>query len=560
MQTLDLDALKIQPFYERFQGYRTKLGGSLTLSLIFIAIACAWAFGKELFEKKSPFVVSSEVYDENPFFNKTLFKVAFRSYILDEKIKQKFGYKDPDKFVSFFLMSSNTSSSRVAADPESDLNQITKIETTECVNTELYQKNLNHFDKYILGDITDYKCLSDKETNNTDYSLVNKIGSAEFTSFHVGMTTCMNNTLQNDCATQEDIDELVNNLYLHLVITNNFIDSSNLTSPIQSTYFNKLFKLQSGNLRRDVFYYKTFDYLSDEGMITPSNTKHVGAWISRYDSEFFYTPENPLRAEIILSLEQSKVTYQRTYTKLQKVAADVGGMLKICTVVIGIISNKYAYVHFYDSIYSKYETEKVTKRVNKVDPKHLEMLKDAQTGRSNLNMLGNNKSSRIHGNDDSISQKELEEDDVGGKGNKRLDNEKSQISKVMDISNTVLTKKVDKQQIKNQENNKKKEVSFGMCFRYHSNINFLKTQRTITLRKMEAYYQNLYSLENIVTVLEEHDILKKVMFGTYEMQMLDLMRLNTKKKIDEEADLTAIDLELMDKLDSKFSDRINMRK
>ena len=58
------------------------------------------------------------------------------------------------------------------------------------------------------------------------------------------------------------------------------------------------------------------------------------------------------RFQLTIKTIQKKVV--RNYVKIQKVAADVGGFIKFCTIILNFISSELSYIHFCSFFYNTF--------------------------------------------------------------------------------------------------------------------------------------------------------------------------------------------------------------
>lgn len=103
LQSLDLEPLKFTPYINNSQGYKTKFGGIKTILLIMLVILSIIAFGKELFLKSNPIVISSENYINYPIINKDQVNIAVAPHFLGGA-----QIKDMEKYIELYVQISKS--------------------------------------------------------------------------------------------------------------------------------------------------------------------------------------------------------------------------------------------------------------------------------------------------------------------------------------------------------------------------------------------------------------------------------------------------------------------
>jgi len=72
-----------------------------------------------------------------------------------------------------------------------------------------------------------------------------------------------------------------------------------------------------------------------------------------------YDPNTSIILDIIFSMDKMKQNIERTYLKVQKIAADVGGIIKFVSIIFLIITKQYNKILFYDNfLKNKIQTKK----------------------------------------------------------------------------------------------------------------------------------------------------------------------------------------------------------
>lgn len=525
MHVIDLKPLKLIPFTDNYQGYRTSFSGYLFSSLTLIFVSLFYLLGNELWLKQNPFVFESEKYNPTPILLKEYLNVSFSHYLLPTETTKDLINVDIKKYFEFKLAILDSDKSRANNDT-AKLTEIQTLKLSECTSTPYFQENTNNLRQYYLADDKDYMCISN-ESSKIDYTLKSKLGGSKFKILSLGLMPCVNNTESENCAPEDKIKTYINNLYIHIIISNNYIESKNLTDPVQRIFFSKLLELKYDSKRKDIFYYKPFTYTSDEGLLYEQNLEYAGGMISRSESEFFFSKEkNDYKSETIITLEESQVYIKRSYTKVAKVFADVLAMLNIFTLIFGTVAIKFNMLHFYDGIFNKLESKYKSSLEYVKEKKTIEMkfIDNNMVNNSNLNESNrskNTKNSSLIGSSYRQTLKSKNNNyEYDNNINKGKNIDKIESSALKNISDNIKIKDDNyNNNIKNLKDNVNSSarthstLSFISCLRFYSNLNCCFTNKTLKLKKMERYFQYLYSFDNLFMTLSEYDIIKKLIFN-----------------------------------------------
>lgn len=497
MYMFEFDPLKIVPYHNGFPGHRTSIGGALKLLSVLIGIALCYLFGQELWEKKKPFMLMSEKFDSTAVLSRKELNIAFRIISLDASSTQV----DISKGTSF--TAKNTMISR----------KLQKKVDSKAVNvincrTDSFYSSANA-SEFIFDDISSYNCLSDLTTDNQNITISGSYGGNEFKTVNIGLAYC--DSSNSNCQSRQEVNKLLDSLYLHVVSTSVYVDSSNLSLPVQFTFNSKLIKLIPDNSKKYMLYYKGFDFYSDEGILSEVDllTK-TGFYFARDTLDSFYDPKTLNLIDFTITLDKSRVIYSRSYTRLQSVAANIFGLLKIILFILEFIGNKYSYADFYNTIYAKYD-------IAALPPRRTAINKDIKLV-DHSNISGNNSSSR---------KEEIQE---------------------LPRKNLEIAQSLAPTQPRNM-------TCSNFCA-FHCKLKCMINPKVQSLINTQFYFEHIYSVENIFTTLENSQIMNKVIFGDSYQVIREMIRQNTLKKINDRGRPEDVNKELSSKLKLVFQNEI----
>lgn len=161
-----------------------------------------------------------------------------------------------------------------------------------------------------------------------------------FSNILLEITTCMNSTSNNNtCAPKQDIINVVNgwNLEFHFIDT--VIDTNNLTNPYQFFHNQFYVKLDAtAALSTDMYFLKNELY-SDEGWIFEDIKNQTKVSFDSFREIVTVTPPPGRVLRLYINVSKNRSVTNRFYMKVQELAAMVGGILKVLTILFqGLVS------------------------------------------------------------------------------------------------------------------------------------------------------------------------------------------------------------------------------
>ena len=159
--------------------------------------------------------------------------------------------------------------------------------------------------------------------------------------FHV--KKCENDTNNNFCKSEEEINLYLSNTYFHIIYLNYFVDHYNSTYPINLLIKTDSFMTSLNNVKRYYYYFSPALYISDNGLIFNSKkeynfVEYKKTYVEFVESEKFSYFSSKTFIEIAFSVHPYKTIYERRYVKLQDVLSNIGGFTNIICLIFGYIS------------------------------------------------------------------------------------------------------------------------------------------------------------------------------------------------------------------------------
>jgi hypothetical protein len=308
--------------------YTTVLGGILTLLTGISTIIITILFGIDLIKRSNPKIVTERVIPSNyTYINCSLQNFPFFWRISDDN-NLKANFKNvlyPELSLYAYYFNTNIS--------EWEMTDKKSLTVKNCTK-ELVQNN-DLFDQ--LG-LNNYYCVDWTEVS---YPLGGFWDGRTVYYFEMVINSCPGDDKSSlNCTTEDKLKKFLgssNKIYYEIYYPQVFLSSTNFTHPIQTKLIN-FFQMLSPNLyKKNQFFFSETESHSDQGWIfTDKNKLNLITLDSSMIDIDIKTDEhlmNPLISSSIYSniiyLTKDHMKYNLSYIKLQDVAAQVGGFIKI---------------------------------------------------------------------------------------------------------------------------------------------------------------------------------------------------------------------------------------
>lgn len=473
LKKIDLNDIKIPIFINKKIGFNTIYGGITTLILIILSSLIMFAFGRDLIEKKVPTVTVSQDYIDFPIINKKDIKIAFNAFLIGGFPIQNFS-----QYLTFSFVIAST-----GYDKEKPTVFI-PVDVKPCRDLDIFEEyEKEGVFKSAIGSSNDYYCINQKHENMTD--IEGMYGDGKFKVWTLQLMKCRNSTENNNfCKSNQEIESKLSNFFFHMINTNYYLDSDDLNTPLKSTFNSNLYRISSLNYRMIVSKFRLIDFISDEGLMLSEKLKYSAFQMSTTESDGIYQSNVNEILRFYFTVDKIRNSYLRSYIRLQKVMADVGGFLKFCMLILNYISHKFGFISLLLYIYN-YFSKNMYKKLNENNREgsNLYLLK-SELKTNNLSNLQNiNKDNFI-----------LKNKKVVSKGNK----------KEIDILNKIINKS------KNQIIIKEVKASFINIIKYYILCNKCKSRQIKQINAIYKYFASIYSVENIIIMNEKVNYAEKI--------------------------------------------------
>ena len=315
--------------------YKTVFGGLLTSSLFILSIIGLIYFGRELWEKKDPSIISSVVdyeaskpyrFGPNDFYGFfTLQDKNFNTFI-DDSIytivpTQIRNYKDENGKESF---------------------ESKNLEYDRCIN---YSNQLTNMPKNLKVDYENAYCIKPNSGNITGLWGTNLVEE-----IYIAYYKCDNKKSKIKCKSPEEIYDKIDGGYITLNLLNNQLQPKNFSQPIKSFLSNTWNNINLETYTEMLIYLKELNILTDDGFLI-KNKKILSSY-SFEDPRFLYYRKNIYSDtkfyQVAFKREYNGIEINRVYIKIQEIVTKFGGLIKFLSVVGQLIISLCSEIEFYN--------------------------------------------------------------------------------------------------------------------------------------------------------------------------------------------------------------------
>ena len=204
------------------------------------------------------------------------------------------------------------------------------------VNNKIF-KSLN------IGENSGYFLCTKSGQNLTIAGRYNDIFNG-FDILETHLNKCINSSKSNIiCKSNEEIDDYLQNSYLHIFYTNNIVNHYNFSYPITEMYRTDSFPISLNMVKRYYYYFIYSVYMNHKGFIF-ENTKvsffheFNSIYVDYIENEKKSFYENNIIFEILFTVWDKEIKYIRTFPTIQDVLGNIGGLTGIIFTIFQYIS------------------------------------------------------------------------------------------------------------------------------------------------------------------------------------------------------------------------------
>ena len=343
--------------------YQTFYGSIVTLFSYIIILIFFIIFSKQIIYHSKPNVIISDLIDPSPlhylFSNQFIWTISLQYLNYSNYIDETVYNLDAYVYISNKLENGKTNVTKINLNP-------VKCSTYSFKSLPEYFNNLPLDNLYCV--------------NLTGIELRGVYMEDKWTSIDFKFMKCKNTTYKNICKGPDEIENALKGGYVGIFASDYQIIPTKYKNPVQMYGINLFTSFTVHNYKDYWIYYQTKQIKTDKGFIFDSIiTETYLAYESTSESYDYRESDNFLTVYIRKSTNRK--LYERNYLKFQDIAANIGGIIKIITLMGEIITyyiKKTLYKNFILQFFNLDEEkyEEIKKNDVKNNSLHLET-KDA---------------------------------------------------------------------------------------------------------------------------------------------------------------------------------------
>ena len=294
--------------------FQTKIGSLLTIFCVVLIMLYLLFFLREMIYHKKPNLQSTIYYDEIPpqiFLRKNNF-----SFVFSLQNKEYISYIDESIYNVNVIQKQMVFTNNTFNFKYSPLTIIKCNEYNFNIIPELFKKlPLNNL-----------YCL------NSDLNLKGDFMKDYWNYIQINFTKCENETYNNKCKSEEEINELLNGGYLGIFIPDYYFEPNKYNKPYK-TYVKNIYKSFSIQYFEDIFLYlKLVEIITDSGYFFEKETTENFLTYDFLQNDIDHRYSKPFLS-LNLRVSSKREIHHRSYVKIQTIFSNVGGMLKIVLLI-----------------------------------------------------------------------------------------------------------------------------------------------------------------------------------------------------------------------------------
>ena len=345
--------------YDGKHQFITTFGIILTAILYLILIILGIINGKELWQKKSPSITSSEIFYQNPG-KIDLKNELFFMFSLENELG--IPYIDESIYIPYFyLYRFNVTLNKFEED---------FINLTRCNNVFNQNSKYYNFVKHL--DLYNFYCINTNEIINNLY-INDQWGNKDFVMSSFIIKPCKIKNTNSICQNETYVHEYLKDKILTFYFINNLFDGENYKSPIFPYLDNKYFYPSSLKYTEVTLFFKHIKVSNNKNIFLDNLIINSFA----FDESVINTMDSKKNNDTIfmLTLQNKNIIriYKREYYSIPKWISEMAGFFYCFQVIFSFIIRPYSTSEFYLNLISDLynssgkKSKKILKYENKLN-------------------------------------------------------------------------------------------------------------------------------------------------------------------------------------------------
>lgn len=482
---LDFIGLSLDLKIDNRNVYKSLLGGVFSIFIVVISIAASISFGWSIIYKTNFTVSLSRDRELNALLN---LANGF-PFMLTLVKRGSVPIPELERYVNFTFISNN-----IQLKNNTTVKTLTYLKSKSCEAIAFNGLSKDFLEVASPKNLSYYSCLSKNQTMD----IYGTIGSTNFKYLAVLINKCVNGT-EIICKSNEDINNLLKNIFISIYFKDTYFANNNYTNPEQ--FFANMFTIPITNTvyKRQYIYFKNIDFVSDYGLLFEDKHKVSTYQLDSMYADLYFTNDAAFSdstvAEMTVSIKNIKDVYSRSYYKLQNLAADLGGVLKVILMIFIFLNMWISEPILNNKIFDSLFVFPLPESKSKNKSKNHDIFKLEVTEKAKGNIYKFTTTERIN-----VTSKNL----ISKKSNNDLN-----LKTTKNLRNLQTFNKIENTKLQNM-------ISKKIKIRYRNIIFccFRSQEKSKKLNFVNNVINNLLDVRNLLKSLNESNILHKYYFKT----------------------------------------------
>ena len=311
-------------------GYKTFIGGVISLISIIISFACITYFIIHMFLREDFTIIQSTEID--PYVNLTNSnKLPFllrltNTYAIPYENDEKLYYIT----ASIWFGGNNETLSYSAK----QYSQSIKVEKCD-INKHFSDEYKDYFKN--IQDLNSYYCLSLRNSSETIYGVYGSV--FPFSYYSITLRFCKNTTENNNsCYPINQIKEIIDHPYLSVIFIDYTINSLN-NKHVNDMFLRKeRYQISPTIYKRIWLYFEKIKYTTDKGYILPKNDVEYFHSYKSIRTDYNENSNGDFFCTLTILNDMKYSTYIKVFPKIQDYLATIGGLVKVITLISSLMN------------------------------------------------------------------------------------------------------------------------------------------------------------------------------------------------------------------------------
>ncbi|CAK80907.1 unnamed protein product (macronuclear) [Paramecium tetraurelia] len=339
LKKVDIFSQPVQLLIKQEEGHKTLFGAFLTLGLVVFFLYLLVINLYVLSQRKNPTSLTTEFFHSQP----DQFKYNEKNFTLT------FAFQSPDYSTyideSVYVVEAKIRSKTTKMVDDQKIEEWTSqdLPITQCSKEIIRQVELQEYFSH-LNLLTNY-CIDWNRIK--EINLEGTFDARNFSFVELQFKMCNNQTKQSkECRSRDEIKQLLEQNYFSLQMSSYVIDVKNEEQPYLQRGEDIFTTISSKIFKEITFYMEPITIFTDLGLISEDYQVQKTLRYKRH-TEMIDLNESDLIMNVLIRLDQIEQQYYRSYTKIQIILSQMGGLWQVFFTVAFLIQKPINLISYY---------------------------------------------------------------------------------------------------------------------------------------------------------------------------------------------------------------------